>query len=191
MFVNSLLERSPTRIEEVQATDPSKISRDDLIKKWGHSELANNINFDAMYENSIRLALIDQIRNDAFIKNLIEMRWTLICITVECEHFLTRDMPVTINAGRGGSLIHCLSLPISPSQLLVIHENSEEFDDDFMRTLAVVHNIELMRQARKYVVSSRKLDDGPHTKYSRAIQSFLIDPRGQPNENLPVLSKQD
>jgi hypothetical protein len=126
-----------------------------------------------MYKNSVRHVLVSRIKEEAVIEYFAKMRWAVIHLSIEGEHFITSDKPVVINAGQEENPIHCLSVSISPNKLFIAHSDSSEFDEEFLRTLTVIHNIIIMERAEKYVVSSKKMDDGPHTKYSRAIHEFL------------------
>lgn len=173
LFLNSLIERSPSRVTQVEATDLADTLRNELIEKWGHSKFLDKIDLHAMSKNSVRYVLVNRIKNSPFIKSLTEMKWAVVYLSIEGEHFVTGDKPIVTNAGQNGQPIYCLSLPISPNRLFIAHSSSSDFDDDFLRVLAATHNVIIMRCAEKYVVSSKKLDDGPHTKYSRAIRDFL------------------
>ena len=173
LFLNSLIERGPSQITKVEDADLGDALRDELIEKWGHSEFLDKIDLHAMSKNSIRYVLVDRIKNGPITQFLAEMKWAVVHIPIDGEHFVTSDKPLLINAGQDGQPIHCLSLPISPNKLFIAHTDSPEFDDEFLRVLAITHNIIIMERAEKYVVSSKKLDDGPHTKYSKAIQRFL------------------
>lgn len=173
LFLNSLIERSPSRIAQVEGENLAETIRKEFIEQWGHSEFLEKFDLDAMSRNSVRYVLIDRIKNSSFIKTLADMRWAIVHMPIKGEHFITGDKPIVINAGQNGQPIHCLSLPISPNKLFVAHSDSPDFDDHFVRVLAVTTNIIIMEGAEKYVVSSKKLDDGPHTKYAKAIQRFM------------------
>jgi hypothetical protein len=173
LFLNSLIERGPSRITEVESAGLNDDIKDGFIDKWSHSKFLDNIDFDAIKKNSVRHALVDGIKEGPVIEYFAKMRWAIIHLPIQGEHFITSDKPILINAGQGESPIHCLSLSISPNKLFIAHNDTLDFDEDLLRTLTTIHNVMLMKHAETYVVSSRKLDDGPHTKYSRAIREFL------------------
>lgn len=173
IFLNSLIERGPSRITQFENVDLGDSLRADLIEKWGHSEFLDKIDLHAMAKNSVRYVLVDRIKNGPITKHLAEMRWAVVDIPIEGEHFVTSDKPILINGGRSDLLIYCLSFPISPDRLFIAHIDSAEFDDEFLRVLTIIHNVRIIECAEKYVVSSRRLDDGPYTKYSRMIKDFM------------------
>lgn len=176
LFLNSLLERGPSRITQVEDADLSDLLRAELMERWGHSEFLDKIDLHAMSKNAVRYVLVDRIKNGMISELLAKMKWAVVHIPIEGEHFVTSDKPVLINTGQEGHPIHCVSLSISPNRLFIAHTDSEEFDDEFIKILAITHNIIIMERAEKYVISSKRLDDGPYTKYSKAIQKFLTKP---------------
>lgn len=177
LFLNSLLERSPTRIEQIeQSMSPTELGAE-LAQRLGNREWLSKINLSAMCRNAVRRALVDFIRDPPFVSHLAAMRWATVDILIDQEHLVTGDRPLLVNAGGAQNPVHCLSMALSPRRLLVIHSNAEDFDDHFVRTLTVLHNIAVIRQTEHYVVSSRELNDGPHTKYSRAVRELLKDLR--------------
>lgn len=185
-FMNSLMERGPSRINEIEAADSVQNIHESLVQRFGSQELMgqalSRINLEGLYRNAVRGALISYICDDNFLKHVVEkMRWTIVYNPIEGEHFVTSDVPLLVNAGSEPRPIDCMSLPLSPRHLLVVHSKSDDFDEGFLRTLTVVHNIQLIKRAEQYVVSSRKLDDGPHTKYSRVIQEFFRKSSGRPD----------
>jgi hypothetical protein len=175
LFLNSLLERNPRRIEEIEQFDSVENIQHKVIQEFGNSEFLNKLDLVALHQNSVRLALVNFIKDGSFIRCIADMQWTTVDITINGEHLITSDIPLILNAGAGGQPIHCLSIAISPKRLLIIRSKSDEFDEDFVRTLAVMHNMLLIKQAANYVISSKELVDGPHTKYSRFIAELLKD----------------
>lgn len=177
-FMNSLMERGPTRINEIEGSESVENIQNGLTQRlWNTASAAKilqYINVDAIYKNSIRGALISYICDEKFLRHVVDkMQWAIILNVVEGEHFVTSDVPLLVNVDGFSRPIHCMSLALSPSRLLVIHAKSDEFDEDFLRTLTVLYNIQIISMAEKYIVSSRKLDDGPHTKYSKAMDEFF------------------
>lgn len=173
LFLNSLIERSPNQIKQIEQCDSVENMQDRLIQKFGNSEFLSTIDLDALYQNSARYALVDIIKDNAFTRYLTEMRWAVVDITIDGEHLVTSDTPLILNGGARGTPIHCVSIAISPKRLLIIYSKADEFDDDFVRTLSVMHNILVIRQKERYLISSQKLLDGPHTKYSCFLTELI------------------
>jgi hypothetical protein len=182
LFLNSLLERGPERIEEIELCDSPEKIRDDISLRLGCSDFLHKIDWSAMHRNSVRRALVNYISDGAFVKYVSQMRWETVDIAVDGEHLITSDKPVLINGSSDSDPVHCLSIALSPRRLLIIHGDSDEFDECFIRTLTVIHNVIIVQQAERYVISSRELKDGPYTKYSRVIQEFMKQRHAEDNE---------
>jgi Protein of unknown function (DUF4238) len=173
IFLNSLIERSPKRIKEIRDQSSSNNLKQELIARWGKSDYFENINVEAMQKNAVITALPNFIIDTKFLEYIVNMRWSIVSLATKGEHFLATDTPLLINSGRLGNPIHSLSIALSPKKLLIIHKDCIEFDEHFLRVAAVTHNLFLVKQAQKYVVSSSMLKDEPHTKYLRAVESLL------------------
>lgn len=173
LFLNSLMERGPDRIEQIELCDSPEKIKDEIFLRLGCPDFLRKIDWSAMHRNSVRRALVNYISDGAFVEYVSQMRWATVDIAVDGEHLITNDKPVLVNGGSDSNPVHCLSIALSPRRLLIIHGDSEEFDACFVRTLAVIHNVIIVQQAERYVISSRELKDGPHTKYSRVAQEFI------------------
>ncbi len=173
LFLNSLMERGPDRIEEIEQFDSSEKIRDEVLRRWGNSDFLSKIDWAAMQRNSVRRALVNYISDGSFVEYVARMRWATVDIAIDGEHLITNDKPVLVNGGSGSTPIHCLSIALSPNRLLIIHGDSEEFDEDFLRRLTAIHNLTIFKQAERYVISSRELEDGPHAKYARAVHELI------------------
>lgn len=173
LFLNSLMERGPDRLEEIELCDSPEKIRDEVFQRWGNSDFLRKIDWSAMQRNSVRRALVDYISDGSFVEYVSHMRWVTVDIALDGEHLITNDKPVLVNGGSGSAPVHCLSIALSPNRLLIIHGDSEEFDESFIQTLTATHNLAIFKQAERYVISSRELEDGPHTKYSRAVHELF------------------
>ena len=173
LFLNSLVERGPRRIEKIERFDSPERIRDEVLQRFGYSDFVANIDWSSMHRNSVRRALVSHISDGNLIESVCQMRWTTVDITVDGEHLITSDTPVLINGGSDSMPVHCLSVALSPTRLLIVHGDTAEFDECFIRTLAVMHNVILVQKAEQHVISSRNLVDGPHTKYSRVAQELM------------------
>lgn len=179
LFLNSLIERGPDRIEEIERCDSPEKIKDEILRRLGSSDFLKKIDISSMHHNSVRRALVRYITDGAFISYVSQMRWAAVDITADDEHLITGDTPVLINGGSDSTPVHCLSIALSPSKLLIIHKNSEDFDECFIRTLTAIHNVVIVQQAEQYVISSRELKDGSHTRYSRLVQEFIKQRRAE------------
>lgn len=173
LFLNSLIERNPKRISEMESQFSIEEIKDKFIERWGKSNLLDQIDISAIHHNSLRHALVQYITDESFITHVANMRWVTVDIPFEGEHLLTSDMPLLINGGVAGKPIHLLSIALTPKRLLIIHSNVEEFDERLIRTLSVMHNIAIVENTQKYLISSRMITDGPFTKYSRVLNAKL------------------
>lgn len=172
LFLNSLIERNPTRIEEIEQSLLAEDIQDECRQRFGQVFL-DKIDFNSMQRNSVRRALVDYICDRSFVDYVAEMRWATIDITVDGEHLITGDRPLLVNAASAGYPVHCLSIALSPRRLMILHANAQEFDEDFIRTLAALHNIAIVQQTERHLISSQELRDGPHTKYSRVVRELM------------------
>lgn len=66
----------------------------------------------------------------------------------------TDDIPVLINGGADPTPVLCLSVALSPMRLLIVHGDAEEFDERFIRALAVMRNIVIVQKTEQHVVLS-------------------------------------
>ena len=173
LFLNSLLERTPDRIREIKEGFSENNIKQEILIKLNNSEFLEKINLTALHHNSVLSALVKFIFDENFINYVANMRWATVDIPYDNEHLLTGDAPLVVNGGQGGNPIYALSIAISPRRLLILHKDTEEFDEKFIRTLSVIHNVLVVDQARQYVISSREIKDGPFTKYTKVIQDRL------------------
>jgi hypothetical protein len=173
LFLNSLMERNPKRISEIKNSFSIDEVKKEFTTHWGRSGLLDKIDVDAIHHNSLLHALVTYITDEAFVSYVANMRWATIDIPIDGEHLLTSDMPLLINGGVAGNPIHLLSIALSPKRLLIMHSDDEGFDEDFIRTLTVIHNISIVENTQQYLISSRELKDGPFTRFSRVVEEKL------------------
>lgn len=179
LFLNSLMERNPKRISEIEKSFSIDEVKKEFATRWRRLELLDKIDVDALHHNSLRHALVTYITDEAFVTYVANMRWATIDISIDGEHLLTSDMPLLINGGVAGNPIHLLSIALSPQRLLIMHSDDEGFDEDFIRTLTVIHNISIVENTQQYLISSRELKDGPFTRFSRVVEEKLKVPHAR------------
>jgi len=181
LFVNSLLERSPTRINEVKNSSKEMVAKtiSDLRKVFGESEeksnlhvLWKNLDIDALTHNTVLSSIVKWAEDEETIQYFSNMAWVVIQANGK-DHFLTGDAPLVVNGVSGGYPIHFLSISLSPERLLVMHTRDEEFDEEFIRKLSICHSIQIAKQTKRYLVSSRELLDDGYVKYWRVANEIF------------------
>ncbi|MBD9356464.1 DUF4238 domain-containing protein [Methylomonas albis] len=175
LFINSLLERSPKRIAEIERSVNAAEIIEDLVRRRPSlqlQEILNNLDIGAVVRNNLLTALINYIFDEQFIEYLTQLCWSTFDLP-DGEHFLTGDSPVVVNGGLSDKPIHLLSIALSPRRLLVIHTSDPNFDENFINQIAVMHSIQVTTQTEKYLVSSRKVIDGLHIKYEQVVKLKL------------------
>lgn len=183
LFINALIERSPQRISNAERASSRLHGEiyEEFQRKWGKSArwpqlktLFEQQDKDIAVRNAILTGLVRYIYDEAFIQYMCEMSWDLVRLKENSEdHFITSDKPVIINAGGDEKPIYKLSIALSPSLLLVMYRDSEMFDDEFIRVCAVTHNYLMAKQAKKYLISSRKVEDSQFIKHSRIVREMF------------------
>ncbi|PKO25792.1 MAG: hypothetical protein CVU35_02350 [Betaproteobacteria bacterium HGW-Betaproteobacteria-8] len=180
LFVNSLLERSPTRINEVK--EDAKIIAEkcvyELKERFGMSETDQRcfwemLDIPAITNNAVLTGMVKWICDNETIRHFFDMAWVVIRLPEGKNHFLTGDTPVVVNGDNSGTPIHVLSLALSPSALLVMHTRDEEFDEDFIKKMALLHSPLIAKQTKRYLISSRELLDDGNVKYRRILSEIF------------------
>jgi hypothetical protein len=180
LFVNSLLERSPTRIYEVQR-DAKKIAAScavELKERFGMSEANQNrfwekLDMSAITNNAVLTGMVRWICDSETISHFSDMAWVIFRLPEGKDHFITGDSPVVVNGPSGGNPIHMLSLALSPDTLLVMHTCNEDFDENFIRKITMLHSPLVAKQTKRYLVSSRELIDDGHIKYRKVLSEIF------------------
>lgn len=173
LFLSSLISRNPKCIHEAEQDFSLEKIKQQFVAELGESEFLDQIDLSAMYGNSLRRAMVKRISDKFFVNYIVDMCWATVDIPINGEHLLTSDVPLLINGGEDSDPILIMSIALSPQRLLIIHTGAEEFDEDFIRTFTVVHNKAIIDNAGQFLISSRKLEDGPHTKYSQLVEEYL------------------
>lgn len=185
LFVNSLIERSPRRLAEIeaQAAGIPDETIAEFKRKWPESALRPEmaamlarIDKKAVVENGVRSAMTRYIFDSEFLKYVAAMEWLTIDLPSGQDHFLTGDSPVVINGGGQQSPIYLISMALSPGRLLVMHKKALEFNQDFTAMLAQMFSLLIVQQTQQHLVSSQELQDSQHIKYTKIVQSILKQP---------------
>ncbi len=173
LFLSSLMQRSPKKLLGINWDSSIEEIKQQFAMRWGNSDLLGQIDFHGMYHNSIKTAMTRYICNKIFLNYVAGLKWMLIDIQKTGEHFLTNDAPLMINGGIDSNPIHLMTIALTPEKLLIIHDNSPEFDNDFFQKLALIYNHEVVKNTQKHLISSRKLIDSSCIKYVKLVDMFL------------------
>lgn len=182
LFINSLMERSPQRIDELknlaakfpqEAVEKLKSRNPTGTISQRLQTIVENIDIEAAARNAVLEALTQYIVDENFLRYVIEMQWLTIDLPEGQNHYLTGDTPVIINGGGSTAPIYILSLALSPRRLLVMHKDTPEFDAQFILQMALHHSIAVVKQTKRHLVSSRVLADSDHIKYERIVSKVL------------------
>lgn len=173
LFLNSIMERVPSRIRDLESRVQTDETLDRFRQRWPLSELPGQIDLEAIKRNAILSALVDFIVDKPFIEYVSKMVWQTVDFPEGPDHFLTSDSPLLVNGGQGGAPILVMSIALSPQRLLIMHKDDNEFDGDFVATLAHMHNALVAMQAEKHLISSRQLVDSRYIKYTRVANELL------------------
>lgn len=178
LFLNSLLERNPRRLDELRKELPEII--EESKQQWPSSRLEaglESMDWNAMAHNNMLSALVAYIKDPEFIEYISAMEWQVLCLRQDSEdHFLTSDSPLVVNGGLSEAPVKLLSIALTPKHLLVIHRAVPEFDFEFFGTLVMMHGLQVTKQAEKHVFSSREIRNGKYVKYFEGVEK-LYDPR--------------
>lgn len=173
LFINSLIERTPKRIEELE----SHVNTFEILKRfrkqWPTSSLPDKIDLEAVKRNAILKALASFILDEAFAKHVANMVWLTIDLPEGQDHFLTSDSPLILNDGKNIPPVHVLTIALSPHRLLIMHTVDDQFDQEFVNTLSLTYNPQIAIQAEKHLISSRRLADSACIKYTRIANELL------------------
>ncbi|MBF4990501.1 DUF4238 domain-containing protein [Methylophilus sp. QUAN] len=177
MFINSLLERGPVRINEV--LEKANAHTEELIQSmsnllnsspYGQPPPMSYIDIPALARNSVLTGMVHSICDHKTLEYFFNLRWTITHLTGGEDHFLTGDCPVVINGGQSETYpIHVISIALSPNKLLIMHTDSDEFDEEIFVKLSMVHNPLIVEQTQKYLVSSRAMTDEGCIKNKRIL----------------------
>lgn len=128
-----------------------------------------------LIRNTVLKTMVESIVDPQFVHYLLSMRWGIVSIPFEEEHFLTSDKPLLINGGKDtpDSPILLLSIALSPKKLLVLHVEEEQFDDDFVRTLAILHSPLIAERAEKHLISATRIKNARFVQYEKIITEML------------------
>ena len=180
LFVNSLLSRSPEKINQIQSiamtsVEDSLLALQQANPAWSSGQFAGPIlerlDRSAASRNIALNSVVSDILDKDNIQYICSMQWATVRIPQGLDHFLTSDRPLVINAGRGMQPIIMISLSLSPKLLLVM--NKEDADEDLLKLAAVTHNALLIRQSTRHLVSHFELTDGYFFKYRRIIEAMM------------------
>lgn len=182
IFVNSLLERSPKRIQALEAQfadlHDESIAATERDYPGSTTEPAikailAKVDKAAVVRNAVLSGLVRYIMDEPFIRYIASMEWLTLSLPDGADHFLTGDTPVIVNGGGPSAPIHLLSIAISPQKLLVMRSDPTVFDADLIGRHTMIYNVLLVRQTDQHLISSRQLADSRFIKYRRIADEML------------------
>ena len=176
VFIASMIERSPQRLQlykeragaEEMVKELSAIypGADGLVDKFG-------FDIDALVDNTTLKFMVDRILNSDLAHNIYNMQWLIVHNNISGEHFVLGDHALIINnASTVDEPLYFLRIAIAPDRLMLLAWDQSILDDDFTSILTVTYNITVIEKSVKYVISSRELVDGQHTKFSRILEEM-------------------
>lgn len=169
LFMRSLIERSPKNINEIFLSIKSSNLKNEVMQKVNDSEFSKLFDVDAMLENEILLQIIHEICNPKYLDIILRMKWAVYDCAKTGENYITSDNPVQINGGVKGQAHEIYSIALSPDKLLVMHLDNNDYDEDLIQKVSLMHNVMVVRNATQYVFSHRKLDDTKSYKFSKFL----------------------
>lgn len=194
IFMNSLIERTPEKIDSYNDLSKNVIENinSEFQQKWRNSyswpelqSLFSSIDKKAATRNAVLSGLTSYILDRPVIEYFCQMLWQTVKLPDGLgEHFVSCDKPVIVNGVAGDTPIYVLSIALSPNLLLVMHKKVDEFDHEFITTLATMHNYLMAKQAKQYLFSDRELSDGRFIKNLRIAHEIF----DQPSENVTYSS---
>lgn len=179
LFVNSLLERCPVRINEVisEANEHTMKMVEDFHRTGDPRVVQNafkHIDVNALSRNAVLHGMVRNICDAETLEYFSRMHWATIDLPDGADHFLTGDTPIVVNGAQSEKFpVLTLSMALSPKKLLIMHANDEAFDKEFFSLLAFLHNILIVQQTQKYLISDRILTDDGYVKNKRIFESMF------------------
>jgi hypothetical protein len=183
IYVNSLLHRSPERLEELDTLMRSTITKTlDDIKACAAEEThktwddCGRIFTESSYGiNHMRLLLLSTINENESIDGLLGYEWNLLNLQVSFPFkFILTEMPVVTFEKENN--IYMLALALTPSLLWFAFprslRNSEEFGEVVKHVVMVYNGVQLMRKPGFIISSAMLSNDGLHN-YDNIFKEFL------------------
>lgn len=169
LFMNSLHERSLEKLSEMD----NAISRMAALVNEGLQERYPGIEETLVKLDTVQLArssnrefMVNKIRNGTMIERLKRLRW-ILADRVPSRPMITTDRPVRAYDPFPG----LLTMPISPTRLLLAHAPEIPQDDELHSALvnvATVHDLSVL-EGCTCVYSSYQLDDGQRAALEKAL----------------------
>jgi len=184
LFLNSLLERAPDHLEQLDAKAQAIV--DESYERLqagsdpeGRERFSRIMHYDARAataRNYVRYRMMERIKDPATIARLKDSRWLIVNNTNADFEFITTDCPIVINYGSAGPGLDVLAISLTPQRLFVLHPTSWGKDGEYRETLgllAFAHNLLLLDRPCTYVYSRSKLQDGDIVKLRKAVALSL------------------
>jgi len=183
IYVNSLLHRSPERLEELDSVMRSTITKTlDDIKACATEEThktwdeCGKIFAESSYGiNHVRLMLLPTIKDNESIDGLLDYEWNLLNLQGSFPFkFILTEMPIVTFDKENN--IYMLALAITPSLLWFAFPRSLRDSKDFGEVIKLVvmayNGVQLMRKPGFIISSAMLTNDGLHN-YDKVFKEFL------------------
>jgi hypothetical protein len=182
IYINSLLHRSPKRLEELDSLMRSTITKivddikacatEDTHKTWDE---CGKIFTESSYGiNHVQLLLLHTIKENESIDGLLDYEWNLLNVQTLPFKFILTEMPVVTFDKENN--IYMLALALTPSLLWFafprILRDSEDFNEVIKHVVMVYNGVQLMRKPGFIISSAMLTNDGLHN-LDKAFKEFL------------------
>ncbi|MGG7633299.1 DUF4238 domain-containing protein [Pseudomonas sp. ES1] len=176
VFIASMIERTPHRLKEYK----DRANIEDLIRELneaypGADQLVDKFGFDvkALVNNTTLKFMVDRILSHDLALDIAKMEWIVVRINSPGEHFVLGDRALVVNnAPDVEEPLYFIRLAIAPDKLMLLAFDSSIVDHDFISALTMTYNVTVMERSERYVISSRELVNGSHTKFDRIIREM-------------------
>lgn len=182
-YVNSLLYRTPERIDDLEVMMKSIITETlDDIKTVATSEtydtwdICGKIFNEGTYgENDVRIRMLSVVRGNDWLTELLNYNWRVITVEEPSSlKFILTESPVVTFGGDNN--ISMLALALSPSLLWLAFpralDDGEDFGEVFKYLVMVYNGVQLRRKPRFIISSVALSNDGLHN-YDKILKDFL------------------
>ncbi len=183
IYVNSLLHRSPERLEGLDSLmrttitktldDIKACAKEETHKTWDEcGKLFVETNYG---KNHVRLLLLPIITKNESIEGLLDYEWNVINLKDPFPfQFILTEMPVVTFAKEDN--IYMLALALTPSLLWLAFpralRDSEDYKDVIKLVVTIYNGVQLMRKPGFIISKVMLTNDGLHN-YDKIFSEFL------------------
>jgi hypothetical protein len=173
LFINSLIERNPKQLKKYRnAINDINMGKNrkllDNLEKSG-------IDLEILKDNESLGFMARRLLDSSFAEHFTNMEWITISLkSLDKDSFVIGDSPLFINNDNwNDEPIILLAIALTPKILLILHQKSPQFDEEFTKIIASMYSISTIMRSQKYLISNTTLTDSPHIKYSKAMHNLF------------------